>query len=740
MPRKQRIASVACCLLYLTTVGGTGLCAAEPWWNKDWKCRRKITAVAQTKAAGSDVCHAEFFTGGLAKDNASDLRVVEGGKPVPHRVLFAGPGDFVKLAIKMGMRSKTQRVFYAYYGNPSARPLSHKFDIKRGLLLEVRHYKGGGAGSWSQMQRTLEKSEGFVMDAGFVKTIHHGHNPFGPSENCVTIYRGWINCRQAGTYVFAITSDDASFMFIDGKLMVQWPGVHRAVPYAHKSRQKAMRLSAGLHKVEYYHLQLGDRYAAVAAWAPPWAKPWKKGKKQFEVIPEQVFGKITRGSVGPYERADKAPCPDFTAAKRGEAFLDGRPLVKVGFLDRTKPKPITTKPTRWDWGDGNQSEGKMAEHIYVSPGLYKVTMTVEQRRKPYTVTQVVDAFQDWGKQVERKTDPLASYYPVVSKYAFTKMPPSSLLAAARYFERLEKWNDLVRVASVIVKRGSEFGETDLYKWATTLTENMSRHLRKHSEAIMILGKVEEQVKAVPYKARLALAAGDLAVRQWRNPDQAARHYQRVISKYGKAGSDSKRRAVVGLGDMYRQQGEYEDALKKYEEAELIPVSGQPYKKAAVRVGTLARAIEFYTNQKYSKHPRHVQQGIADHATAAQMLDTWEWEYPTQKLLGHSTVLRARLAHKLKQYDVAVPELEEFVAVNPKSNYVGEALIVLAESYFAKGEPKKARNVLETLIADYRDSDQVEKAKSMLEMADKYPGSVKALEDKKASKAKKRKRK
>ena len=237
----------------------------------------------------------------------------------------------------------------------------------------------------------------------------------------------------------------------------------------------------------------------------------------------------------------------------------------------------------------------------------------------------MDAFQDWGKQVERKTDPLASYYPVVSKYAFTKMPPSSLLAAARYFEKLEKWHDLVRVASVIVRRSSEFGETDLYKWATTLTENMSRHLRKHSEAIMILGKVEEQIKAVPYKARLALAAGDLAVKQWRNPDQAARHYQRVISKYGKAGSDAKRRAVVGLGDMYRQQGEYEKALGKYEEAELIPVSGQPYKKAAVRVGTLARAIEFYTNQKYSKHPRHVQQRIVDHETAAQMLDTWEWE-------------------------------------------------------------------------------------------------------------------
>ena len=155
---------------------------------------------------------------------------------------------------------------------------------------------------------------------------------------------------------------------------------------------------------------------------------------------------------------------------------------------------------------------------------------------------------------------------------------------------------------------------------------------------------------------------------------------------------------------------------------------------------LARAIEFYINQKYSKHPRHVQQAIADHETAAQMLDTWEWEYPTQKLLGHSTVLRARLAHKLKQYDVAIPELEELIGVNPKTNYAGEALIVLAEAYFAKGEPKKARNVLKTLIADYRDSDQVEKAKSMLEMADKYPGAVKAMEDKKASKAKKRKRK
>ena len=712
MQRKRLSAPALCCMICLAAGLQHELLGAEGWWNGQWQCRRRVTAFGQIDAPGPDICYVEFFTGGYAKKDGSDLRVVEHGRVVPHQVIFAGPGDFVKLVIKMDRAAKKSRTFHVYYGNPQAKPLKHTLDIRRGLLMEVRHYKGGGCANWGQMQRTLEKSEGHVMGAGFVKNIHHGHNPFGPSENCVSIYRGWFKCRQKGTYFFATTSDDASFMFIDGKLTVQWPGIHRAVPFAHKRMQKALPLTAGFHKLEYYHLQLGARHIAVAAWAPPGARAWRNKKyKRFEVIPEKVFPKVILGRAGPYERADKKTCPDFTAAKKGETYLHGKPIVRMAFLDCTQPRPVTRKTTRWDWGDGNEGEGTGTEHVYFTPGLYKVTMTVEHRGKRYSVSQVVDAFQDWNKQIERKIDPLAEYCPRVSKYRFARMKAPDLLVAARYFEKIEKWPELAKASAAIVARGKDFSDDDLHARSVLYAQVLSQRFRKHRDAVLALAKAEECATAAPYKARLALAAGDIAVKSWRNPEQAFGHYQRVLSRYRDTGSDVKRRALVGLGDAYRQQGEYEKASDKYEAAMLIPVSGQPYHKLAVRVGTLARAIEYYIQR--SRVPR-------DRDEAASMLDTWEWEYPTQKLIGHSTLLRAKLAYRLKHYDEAIAELEEFIGVNPKSHYAGESLIVLAESYFAKRDVKKAKNALETLISDYRDSDQVDKAKTMLE---KYSKTV-----------------
>ena len=698
--RIPHLSVVLLCGLAATTVElGRPAHGGPAWWHDAWKYRRKVTVSGQTNAPGPDIGYAEFYTAGAAAKDGRDIRVLAGKKTVPHQVLFMGPGDLAKLVIKVDKTSSRRHEYYVYYGNPTAKAMPHRFEIQRGLLMEARDRVQGSANNWPQMQRTLKASEGHVMDKGFVKTIFHGYNPFGPSLNCVCIYRGHFHCKQTGSYIFSITSDDAAFMLIDGKVTAQWPGAHRAVPYAHRARTRKLNLKAGYHKLEYYHLQLGDRYAAVAAWVPP----WQRNKRKFEVIPESVFAPVLMGRVGPYERADKQACPDFSAAKRGETFVDGDPVVRVGFMDVTKPRPVTAKQTTWDWGDGDGATGATAEHVYLSPGLYRVTMTIQHRGKPYRVSQTIDAFQDWNKQTEKKTDALTSYYPRMLRYNFARMKPASLLMAVRIFEKLDKWRDYAKVAAIIVRRASEFDEKDLYPLGQQLAVTMSKRLGKHRDAILVLAKCESIVKAVPFKARLTLAAGDISIKYWHNPEQARRHYQRAISHYGKSDSNVQRRGLVGLGDSYRQEGDFEKAIEKYDQATLIPISGQPYQKKAVRVGTLARAIEYYINGRRER----------DHEEAATMLDTWEWEYPGQKLIGHSSVLRARLAHKLKQYPTAIAELEEFIGANPKSNYAGEALILLAECYIAKKDVPKAVDVLETLVSDYRDSDQVETAQAML---------------------------
>ncbi len=650
--------------------------AAEAWWHKDWKVRRKVVVRGRTNAPGDDICYAEFYTGGMMQKDGRDVRVVESGRLVPYQIIHFGPGDFVKLVIKLDKTRRSQRTYYVYYGNPKAKPLQYKFEIQRGLLLEVRQYKGGGCGNWRQMQATMRKAAGYVMNRGFVKQIHYGYNPFGPSTNCFSIYTGWLAITKPGPYTFAVTSDDASFFFVDGKMTIQYPGIHRAVRDAR--RNKTVTLKRGLHKIELYHLQLGAYMAAVVAWRPP----WEKNKRRFRIVPKEAFAQPIIGSVGHYETADKSPSPDFTATKAGEAYIDGKPIVRIQFHNRSYPI-VMRKPT-WDFGDGQKGVGSPIDHVYFAPGLYKVAMRINIGGKTRTIAQVVDAFQDWDKQISRKLDKLSSYHPIVSQYDFAKMDANSLAMAGRYFEYASKWADAAKALGLMLKKAGDLDDTTLYERTVAYANVLSKHLRRHQAAIAALAKAEAKVRAAPYKARLAIAAGRVALDGWRNPEAAMPHFTRVLTKYGKAGSDMRRRALIGLGDAYRQQAEHDKALEKYRQAMMIPVSGQRYQKAAaVRVGAFSRAIEYYLR---TRRPR-------DLRSAEEYLNTWEWEYPADKLIGYSSVLRARLYRATKRLDEAIDELEEFVAVSPHSHYVGQAMIELAKCYYAKRDKPKARNVL-----------------------------------------------
>ncbi len=691
--RLPRFAAAAAAWLLAGSLAHTD--AAERWWNPAWSVRRKVTCRGRTSYPGSDICYAEFYTGGFMQKNGADVRVTESGRLIPHRVLFVGPGDFAKILIKADKTPRTQRTFYVYYGNPKAKPMTYGFEIQRGLLLEVRHYKGGGCNNWRQMQATLRKSEGAVMNRGFIDTIDYGYNPFGPSVNCVSVYRGWFMITRPGPYTFAITSDDASFFFIDGKLTIQYPGVHRAVRDARKHR--TVNLRRGLHKLEFYHLQLGAYMAAVVAWRPP----WEKNKRRFRIMPKTVFTQPLWGSVSHYERRDRAPSPDFSAKKAGEAYVKGQPMVRIEFRDQSWP--IVSRPAMWDFGDGQTAQGGKVQHVYLAPGLYKVTMRKRLGRSVRSISQVIDAFQDWKKQTSRRTDSLSSYYSTISRYNFAKLDSRSLVTAARYFEKLSKWRDAVKVSAVLFTRATEIDAPTLYERMAAYGEILSKRLRQHRAAIRVLEKAENVIKPLPYKARLAIAAGYVALRGSRNPQEAVAHFNRVLAKYEKAGSDARRRALIGIGDAFRQQGEHDKAFEKYQQAQQIPVSGQPYHKRAVRIGAFSRAIEYYLR---TRRPRDLE-------AAEQYLDQWEWEYPTEKLLGYSTVLRGKLYFIQRRYDEAIAELEEFIAVSPQSHYVGDALIELAKCYYAKRDPAKARNVLQTLVSDYRDSDKVPLAKEML---------------------------
>ncbi|MDZ7816639.1 MAG: GLEYA domain-containing protein [Planctomycetota bacterium] len=216
---------VSVLLAALSAIGVHAPSEAASWWNDSYRYRRQVVIIRTGQRwAKAPAAWAKFHCAGALRDDANDVRVVTSkGKLVKSTVKGVGPGDEVLVVYEA---PENEDEYYIYYGNPDAQPPA-EYNPERGLLLETRRRVSGDPDSWKQMQDILKRSD-FVYGRGYVDKVFDGYNHFGPVEDYISIYRGWLMAPKTGTYTFCTASDDASFMFVNDKLVCKWPGYHPA--------------------------------------------------------------------------------------------------------------------------------------------------------------------------------------------------------------------------------------------------------------------------------------------------------------------------------------------------------------------------------------------------------------------------------------------------------------------------------------------------------------------------------
>ncbi|NQT89513.1 hypothetical protein HQ560_22275, partial [bacterium] len=258
-----------------------------------WNVRRTVGVPKrdpkQPKMRGIDCCTVSFPTHGAMKPDGSDLRVAVDSDPAPFQIVDIAPHGTVRLVI--GLIRETDRV-YVYYGNPAAKPLDTSWKPRRGLWLQTRKLAPGKATTARALQALAMKSEP-RYGRGPVAAIHHGHNPFGPSENYASIYDGWFHLPKEQKVKFAVSGDDAAALFVEGKeaaAKTVWGGMDRNKRYA----GPPLLLKAGLHPIRLVHVQQTGTSIASAAW---WMDGMKRGEKylHYQVIPSSAFAPVRRG-------------------------------------------------------------------------------------------------------------------------------------------------------------------------------------------------------------------------------------------------------------------------------------------------------------------------------------------------------------------------------------------------------------------------------------------------------------
>jgi len=664
----------------MVVIAGLGTQSAlgdqTPWWNRPWPWRRAVLAnPPKTLWPDSEVCHVVLPTQGIVGRSAPSVRVVTaGGKEVPHRIMERGPGDRLRLCFAMLPIAKK---YFVYYGNQDAEPAETDWHPQRGLVLTGWKYRGGELGDLDETLQTFAKAKP-MQGIRFVPNVFLGHNPFGPTGDTCHKYEGWLVCPDTGSYVFATSSDDASFLLIDDNLVVGWPGRHRW--RADAKHQGTAELTEGLHKFTYYHVNVGRYGGAVAAWQPP-------GQKKITVIPPASFAPVVEGTLGGLDHVTRRFQADFVCEQVGEAFFADRHSYRYKFTANVS-NPLAIVLFAWDFGDGTTSHLRKPEHVYLRSGRYRVTLVAETIGHSSKVSNRISVQRNWDRAVDAQPDAPAIHAAIVSDYPFDAMGAADLGVAVQLLRRAGELNTCLAAGRAMIDRCNDLKPNQLGSYFDELIQAARSLSSDPQRAVELCHRLEQASKDSAVRAHACAVEGGLWLAHDGELQKAQDAFRRILSQYAeRAGNDDIRRARIGLGDIARQRGDLAAAERHYQAAEL---PGRPDRQPANR-GHFARTVEDYMRR-------------GEWTAAKQLLDQWEWDCPTDKLAGNSTLLRARCLLAEGRRDKASEEARLLVDVNPRSAFAPELLMLIADVELACGRPARARQSLHRILQEYPTSN------------------------------------
>ncbi|MDY6913144.1 MAG: PKD domain-containing protein [Planctomycetota bacterium] len=672
-------------LLLLSVCCGP-LQAAGAWWNSDWPYRRSVTVsvMPASRLPGRDIAVLTMRTAGFTKPDGSDIRVVAfDRRPTLHRLLMTGPGDQVRLAF--ATRPGVRR-YYVYFGNPNASAVK-QLEIRRGVLMETWRFAGGGVRSLSQVKKLFGRAEQLI-GRDFQRRIFIGHNPFGPQNKVLSLFTGYLICPASGRYVFVSSSRNASFLLIDDELVVDNGGHHP--PQCDTRQRGEIKLTAGLHRLTFYHASGWGDPIAVAAWQPP-------GRDRVVPIPAEAFAPVAIGEAGAMQRYGRQFTIDFFADHRGEAFMANRYYQRFEFEAVTAGFAGRNVRWKWDFGDGQSSTEQKVEHVYLLPGQYAVTLTAGTFQGELKRTNRISISRPWDEVTANRIDSLRDYAKIVSEYDFAALCPDSTVEAVKLLERAGFHDAVLRAGAAFVA-GDEVPAEAVEKLLPAYSRQLIAAGRP-AEAVAAFLKAEKMTNNPAVCAAMLVQGGHVVLDVQNKPTRARELFQRAINRYaGRTSSKSIRLARIGVGDAWRVSGDYDKAAEAYAAA------GSRLNVAAARKpilkGDFARHVEDYLCR-----------GAYDHAE--QYLNRWVEAFPADKLEGYFSLLKVELLLTRERFAEAAVEAEILLGVNPASNYAAELLMLAGEAYRKTDRHSQAEDALKRIVRDYPESPLAADAAKML---------------------------
>jgi len=634
----------------------------------------------------------EFFTNGELSATGADLVVHDSRRNlVPWRILQLGPGDFCRLAFQTVPKQHLYKIYYGGKAEPEKPPA---WTNRAGLLLETRHWTNCNFNSLDSIRETFKTAEPF--GSAFVPAVFHRFNPFWPNpEPFLSQYQGTLRIARPGVYHFFTSSQDCSFLLVDGKLVVSAPGRHGPV---HDSRIKGeVNLSAGPHEFRYLHAAAGADACMVAAWQPP-------GSGKPEAIPPEAFGSE---AIGQYPAIGVKHLHEYSVDIAGEVPLAGSdlPLVRVQFRSISTRGSTARPKLHWDFGDGQTSTLTDPLHIYLLPGLYTVTMKVSGESDSLAIVNRVPihralVFADQN----HPPDQLAPYLTILDKYDPAKLDSPGLLQLVRAFDEGGLFARAAKAGQAGILAERELMDSDSALAVVRLVGGLLRD--RMDDAAAALSFWQEAVKLLRppvWKAECEIEAADLAINDLAHAEPAKALLDSAAKRLGKDAEPALTGRLNRVwGHWHARKGDRSSARAAYA-------------RAMAALGTRKSAVE--QDAWRDAHSRSTEEFLRDKALdrAWAELRGWQEAYPIDKVEGYLTLLQARYWAARNKWPQAIALAGDLVAINPDSPYADRLVFLGAECEEKSGRGDRARAAYQSLLTDYPGSPLVGDARKKLAM-------------------------
>lgn len=580
------------------------------------------------RATGEDVAWADVMTAGHADEKGADVRIAtDGGKLVPSKILFAGPGDNVRVAFAM---PKGETKFYAYWGNPKHDDKQpDAFKARAGLLMESKTFAGGNVGGFDAIEAAW-KNGGERIGAKYLSSGMLGYNPFGEQQQVVSRLTGAVFAPVDGEYVFASSVDDVGALYVDNK-----PLVFARIGPGDARFSGKIKLTRGRHDLLFYHVDYGGDTRFTIAWRPPTANG-------FTLIDRAELTPAFGATEGPLEQQKKTLVADFAVQSISETWVHENYAQRYKFTGQT-PKGVTGAKFEWDFGDGQTASGESVEHVYVTTGVYPVRVTAkiggnnDAQTSKLAVHRNYDGFR--GNPLTPPNDEPSLFANIVAGYDVNKMPLNWLPHAARLLVAGGKAD----AANAVARR--------------IATEKQPGNVNAALDVLRDLpGDPTVKIKlweSVPADSALQPAASrELAGHLLWSAGDFARAVE-VLKPFEEKGDALDR---VRYGQSLVLAGKAEQGEKILD---AIEVKDDPARRVAVS-GAMARTIEAYLEDK-------------DWQSGDDAWDDWMTRFPADFVNGYAAWLKVRLIETRGNPSSAAKLAEAFSSAVPTSSYAPRLL-------------------------------------------------------------------